>query len=680
MKRVVVTGIGIVSCIGNTLKDVIDSLYNAKSGITFSKEHEELGFRSHVYGKPEINLEEKIDRRVLRFMGDGAAFNHIAMEDAIKDANLSEEQVSNVDTGIIMGSGGPSTKNIVEAAEILKKEKNSKKVGPFRVPRAMSSTNSATLATTFKIKGINYSISSACSTSAHCIGNAYELIQYGKQKLIFAGGGEELDPTLSVLFDAMGALSSKYNQEPEKSSRAYDKDRDGFIISGGAGVLVMEELESALKRSAKIYAEIVGYGANSDGHDMVQPSGEGAVRCMKQSLNGLNSKIDYINTHGTSTPIGDIKEIEAMKDLFKEDMPCFSSTKSLTGHSLGGTGVQEAIYSILMMNNNFICKSANIENLDPEVEGLPIVLETKKDCDLNTLLSNSFGFGGTNASLVFKKFDVKEKINFIPKKIDAQNEFEGKKGIIFGVANDHSCAWGIADGLLEKGAELCITYQNDLLRKRVENLCKSKNVIVLKCDVSQSNDIESVYKEIKNKWGKIDFIVHSVAYSDKNELSGEYVNTSKENFLNTLLISCYSFTEIAQKFSDIINPEGALLTLSYFGSQKVIPNYNVMGVAKAALETSVKYLAVDLGDEKIRVNGISLGPMRTLSGAAIKDARYIYNWTEKNSPLGKSINFQDLSGSSNYLLSKQSSGVTGEIHYVDAGYNVIGMIKPPEKT
>ena len=679
MKRVVVTGIGIVSCIGNTIKDVTDSLYNAKPGITFSKEHEELGFRSHVYGKPEINLEEKIDRRVLRFMGDGAAFNHIAMEDAIKDANLSEEQVSNVETGIIMGSGGPSTRNIVEAAEILKKEKNSKKVGPFRVPRAMSSTNSATLATTFKIKGVNYSISSACSTSAHCVGNAYELIQMGKQKIIFAGGGEELDPTLSVLFDAMGALSSKYNKEPGKSSRAYDKDRDGFIIAGGAGVLVMEELESALKRSAKIYAEIIGYGANSDGHDMVQPSGEGAVRCMKQSLNSLNLKIDYINTHGTSTPIGDIKEIEAMKDLFKEDMPCFSSTKSLTGHSLGGTGVQEAIYSILMMNNNFICKSANVENLDPEVEGLPIVLETKKDCDFNTLLSNSFGFGGTNASLVFKKFDAEEKTNFIPKKIDAENEFQGKKGIIFGVANDHSCAWGIANGLLEKGAELCITYQNDLLKKRVESLCKSKNACVLKCDVSQSNNIENLYKEIKNKWGKIDFIVHSVAYSDKNELSGEYLNTSKENFLNTLLISCYSFTEIAQKFSDIINPQGSLLTLSYFGSQKVIPNYNVMGVAKAALETSVKYLAVDLGDQKIRVNGISLGPMRTLSGAAIKDARYIYNWTEKNSPLGKSIDFQDLSGSSNYLLSDQSSGVTGEIHYVDAGYNVIGMIKPPEK-
>tara|TARA_B100000029_G_scaffold492377_1_gene553609 strand:- start:38142 stop:40187 length:2046 start_codon:yes stop_codon:yes gene_type:complete len=681
LKRVVVTGIGIVSCIGNNVKEVTDSLYNAKSGITFSKEHKDLGFRSHVYGKPDINLEEKIDRRALRFMGDGAAFNHIAMEEAIKDAKLPEDLISNVDTGIIMGSGGPSTRNIVEAAEILKKEKSSKKIGPFRVPRAMSSTNSATLATTFKIKGVNYSISSACSTSAHCIGNAYELIQMGKQKIIFAGGGEELDPTLSVLFDAMGALSSKYNSQPEKSSRAYDKDRDGFIISGGAGVLVLEELESAIKRSVKIYAEIVGYGANSDGHDMVQPSGEGAVRCMKQSLKNFNSKIDYINTHGTSTPIGDIKEIEAMKELFKEDMPVFSSTKSLTGHSLGGTGVQEAIYSILMMNNNFITKSANIQNLDPEVEGLPILLDTKKDCDFNTLLSNSFGFGGTNASLVFKKFDANGKNFFVEKNVNDQKEFEGKKGLIFGVANDHSCAWGIAEGLLKKGAELCVTYQNDLLKKRVENLCSSKNVTqILKCDVSDSNDIDNLYKEIEKEWGEVDFIVHSVAYSDKSELSGDYIDTSKENFLNTLLVSCFSFTEITQKFSNIINKNGSLLTLSYFGSQKVIPNYNVMGIAKAALETSIKYLAVDLGDKNIRVNCISLGPMRTLSGAAIKDARYIYNWTQKNNPLGKNIDFDDLSGSSNYLLSQQSSGVTGEIHYVDAGYNVIGMIKPPKNT
>ena len=681
MKRVVVTGIGIVSCIGNTVKDVTDSLYNAKSGITFSEEYKKLGFRSHIYGKPQINLEEKIDRRALRFMGDGAAFNHIAMEDAIKDANLSEEQISNIDTGIIMGSGGPSTRNIVKAAEILKKEKSSRKVGPFMVPRAMSSTNSATLATTFKIKGINYSISSACSTSAHCIGNAYELIQIGKQKIIFAGGGEELDSTLSVLFDAMGALSSKYNSEPEKASRAYDKDRDGFIISGGAGVLVMEELESALKRSAKIYAEIVGYGANSDGYDMVQPSGEGAVRCMKLSLNNLNLKIDYINTHGTSTPIGDQKEIEAMKTLFKDEMPFFSSTKSLTGHSLGGTGVQEAIYSILMMNNNFICKSANIYNLDSEVEELPIVLETKKDFKFNTILSNSFGFGGTNASLVFEKFDEKKtsSLNQESSFKAQKNIFEGKKGLVFGIANDHSCAWGIAEGLLKNGAELCLTYQNDTLKTRVEKLSKPYGVNkIIKCDVSRSKNLDELYIKLKKDWGSLDFIVHSIAYSDKKELSGDYINTSQENFLNTAMISCYSFTEIARIFSKIINPGGSLLTLTYLGSQKVIPNYNAMGVAKAALEASVKYLAVDLGENDIRVNAISLGPMRTLSGAAIKDARYIYNWYLKNSPLNKNISFADLQGASNYLLSAQSSGVTGEIHYVDSGYNLIGMIKPPK--
>ena len=681
MKRVVVTGIGIVSCIGNTIKDVTDSLYNAKSGITFSEEHKDLGFRSHVYGKPEINLEEKIDRRVLRFMGDGAAFNHIAMEDAINDANLSEDLVSNVDTGIIMGSGGPSTRNIVEAAEILKKEKNSKKVGPFRVPKAMSSTNSATLATTFKIKGINYSISSACSTSAHCIGNAYELIQIGKQKIIFAGGGEELDSTLSVLFDAMGALSSKYNSEPEKSSRAYDRDRDGFIISGGAGVLVLEELENALGRSAKIYAEIVGYGANSDGYDMVQPSGEGAVRCMQKATENVGYKIDYINTHGTSTQVGDIKEIEAMKIFFKDKMPFFSSTKSLTGHSLGGTGVQEAIYSILMMKNNFISKSANIENLDPEVEGLPIVLETKKDFEFDTVLSNSFGFGGTNAALIFKKFDNK-KVTTLKKESSFKIKkklFDGKKGIVFGIANDHSCAWGIAEGLLKDGAELCLTYQNDNLKRRVENLSTKYGVDkIINCDVSNSDEIEKLYVKLKKDWGSLDFIVHSIAYSDKSELSGDYINTSQKNFLNTLLISCYSFTEIARKFSNIINSGGTLLTLTYFGSQKVVPNYNVMGIAKAALESSVKYLAVDLGDRNIRVNSISLGPMRTLSGAAIKDARYIYNWSSKNSPLNRSVSFKDLQGASNYLLSGQSSGVTGEIHYVDVGYNLIGMIKPPK--
>ena len=405
MKRVVVTGIGIVSCIGNTIKDVTDSLYNAKSGITFSEEYEKLGFRSHVYGKPQINLEEKIDRKALRFMGDGAAFNHISMEEAIRDAKLSENQVSNIETGIIMGSGGPSTKNIVQASETLK-IKGAKKVSPFMVPRAMSSTNSATLATYFKIKGVNYSISSACSTSAHCIGNAYELIQMGKQNIMFAGGGEELHWTMSILFDAMGALSSKYNETPHLASRAYDTNRDGFVISGGGGTIVLEELEHAKARGAKIYAEITGYGATSDGHDMVQPSGEGAVRCMNQALKTMDGEIDYINSHGTSTPIGDLKELEAIKKVFPNKSPHISSTKSLTGHSLGATGVHETIYSLLMLNNNFLCGSANISDLDESAKEHNILIETINKKDIQNVISNSFGFGGTNATLGFSKINA----------------------------------------------------------------------------------------------------------------------------------------------------------------------------------------------------------------------------------------------------------------------------------
>ena len=403
MKRVVVTGIGIVSCIGNTIKDVTDSLYKAKSGITFSKEHEELGFKSHVYGKPEINLKEKIDRRVLRFMGDGAAFNHIAMEDAIKDANLSDDLVSNVDTGIIMGSGGPSTRNIVEAAEILKKEKSSKKVGPFRVPRAMSSTNSATLATTFKIKGVNYSISSACSTSAHCIGVGMEQIILGKQKVMIVGGAEAEHWGMTSLFDAMGALSTKYNDKPEESSRAFDSDRDGFVIAAGGGCLVLEELEHAKSRGAKIYAEIKGYAATSDGHDMVSPSGEGAYRCMQGAWKMVeNNKIDYINAHGTSTPVGDIIEINAIKSLFQDEIPYISSTKSLAGHSLGAAGVQESIFSLIMLNGNFMTASVNIEKIDEKIKEAPILLANKSQ-SMKRVMTNSFGFGGTNSCIIFEK-------------------------------------------------------------------------------------------------------------------------------------------------------------------------------------------------------------------------------------------------------------------------------------
>ncbi len=403
MNRVVVTGLGIVSCIGNNQSDVIDSLKNLKSGITSAEEYEEFSFRSLVHGKPNIDISNEIDRRLLRFMGDGAAYNYIAMKDAIDDSGLEDSDISNEMTGIIVGSGGPSTQNLFKSSEVGKNS-GSKKIGPFMVPRAMSSTNSATLATPFKIKGVNYSITSACSTSSHCIGNAYELIQMGKQKIVFAGGGEELHWTLSILFDAMGALSSKYNSTPNKSSRAYDADRDGFVIAGGGGTLVLEELEHAKARGAKIYGEITGYGATSDGYDMVQPSGEGAERCMKQALKNIDGKIDYINTHGTSTPIGDVKELEAIKNVFASNIPKMSSTKSLTGHSLGATGVHEAIYSLLMMKNNFISGSANIENLDDSAKDCNILLKTENDVEIEHVMSNSFGFGGTNATLVFSKY------------------------------------------------------------------------------------------------------------------------------------------------------------------------------------------------------------------------------------------------------------------------------------
>src|SRR5689334_9559969 len=405
MRRVVVTGMGIVSSIGNNTQEVVASLREAKSGIVRADKYAELGFRCQVHGAPRLDPEEVIDRRAMRFLGGGAAWNHVAMEQAIRDAALEEAEVSNERTGIIMGSGGPSTRTIVESADVTR-SKGPKRVGPFAVPKAMSSTASATLATWFKIKGVNYSISSACATSNHCIGNATEAVRMGKQDMMFAGGCEELDWTLSVLFDAMGAMSSGFNQTPEKASRAYDADRDGFVIAGGAGVLVLEELEHARARGGRIYAEIAGYGATSDGFDMVAPSGEGAMRCMRMALNGVKVPVDYINPHATSTPIGDIKEIEAIREVFGQKCPPISATKSLTGHSLGAAGAQEAIYSLLMMNSGFICESANIERLDPAFADMPIVREREDNVKLGCVLSNSFGFGGTNASIVLKHPDA----------------------------------------------------------------------------------------------------------------------------------------------------------------------------------------------------------------------------------------------------------------------------------
>ena len=407
MRRAVITGIGIVSSIGSNKEEVRDSLRDGRSGISFAPEYKELGFRSQVHGAPDIDLGEAIDRKLKRFMGDGAAFNYVAMVEAIADSGLEQGDVSNERTGLIMGSGGPSTMNLIQSADTAR-EKSPKRVGPYMVPRAMSSTNSATLATPFGIRGVNYSISSACSTSAHCIGNAAEMIQWDKQDIVFAGGGEELHWSLSVLFDAMPALSSKYNDTPEKASRAFDANRDGFVIAGGGGVVVVEELEHAKARGAKIYAEIAGYGATSDGHDMVQPSGEGAVRCMRMAMSTVDQPIDYINTHGTSTPVGDVKELEAIREVFadRNRIPYFNSTKSLTGHSLGAAGVHESIYSLLMMDSDFICASANIEELEPAADDMPIVLERMDDARINCALSNSFGFGGTNASLVFKRLEA----------------------------------------------------------------------------------------------------------------------------------------------------------------------------------------------------------------------------------------------------------------------------------
>ena len=406
IKRVVVTGMGIVSSIGNNVEEVKNSLINQKSGIVHSPVYKEMGFRSQIHGTVKLNLEEHIDKKQLRFMGAGAAYSVLAMEQAIADSGLTNNEISNPTTGLVAGSGGPSTANLLQSFDIAR-EKGPKRVGPFMVPRCMSSTVSACIATFFKIKGVNFSITSACSTSAHCIGIASDQIKYGNQKIMFAGGGEELDWTLSVLFDAMGAMSSKFNDTPSLASRPYDVDRDGFVIAGGGGMLVLEELEHARARGAKIYGEIAGHCANSDGHDMVAPSGEGAVRCMQQALAGIDQNVDYINAHGTSTPVGDMQELYAIKEVFKncEYIPKLTSTKSLTGHSLGATGVHEAIYTLIMMNNNFISGSSNIITDDPDIGSIEIPRNTINNVDINLALSNSFGFGGTNACLAFSKFN-----------------------------------------------------------------------------------------------------------------------------------------------------------------------------------------------------------------------------------------------------------------------------------
>ncbi len=578
MRRVVVTGLGIVSSIGNSAQEVTASLREAKSGIGRAEDYARLGFRCQVHGAPEINVSEMVDRRALRFHGGGTAWNHVAMDQAIRDAGLEGGDISNERTGIVMGSGGPSTRIIVEAADITR-DKGPKRVGPFAVPKAMSSTASATLATWFGIKGVNYSISSACATSSHCIGNAAEMIQWGKQDVMFAGGCEDLDWTLSVLFDAMGAMSHSFNDTPETASRAYDVTRDGFVIAGGAGVLVLEELEHAKARGARIYGELVGYGATSDGHDMVQPSGEGAVRCMRQALERVDGAVDYINPHATSTPIGDLKEVEALREVFGDNCPPVSATKSLTGHSLGAAGVQEAIYSLLMMQGGFICEirqhhraRSRLRRHADRARAARRRRDQHRAVELLRLRRHQRG-AGVPALRCVMEVSMGEKL------------LSGKRGLVMGVANDHSIAWGIARTLAAHGAELAFTYQGEAFGRRVRPLAESVGAnIVVPCDVEDVATVDAAFDRLAKDWGSIDFVVHAVAFSDRSELKGRYADTSRENFVRTMVISCFSFTEVAKRAAALMTDGGSLLTLTYAGSTRVMPNYNVMGVAKAALE------------------------------------------------------------------------------------------------
>ena len=634
----------------------------------------------------------------MRFHGGGTAWNHVAMDQAIVDSGLAPDEVSNERTGIIMGSGGPSTRTIVEAADIAR-TKGPKRVGPFAVPKAMSSTASATLSTWFKIKGLSYSISSACATSNHCIGAAYEHILADRQDVMFAGGCEELDWTLSVLFDAMGAMSSAYNDTPSRASRAYDKNRDGFVISGGAGVLVLEDYERAKARRAKIYGEIVGYGATSDGHDMVAPSGEGAARCMRQALSRVKVPIDYINPHATSTPIGDLKEIEAVREVFGSGDKCppISATKSLTGHSQGATGAHEAIYSLLMMQNGFISRKRAYRRSRPRFLGYadrafaPRQRKIEGRCSrtLSALAGQTRRSCSSTSTLELQSLPTCDEsrisaplrpLDLIDERAMRSGLMSGKRGLVMGVANDHSIAWGIAKALASEGAELAFTYQNDALGKRVAPLAQELGAAdhVYRCDVEDLASVETMFSELTAAWSSLDFLVHCIGFSDRNELRGRYADTSRENFSRTMVISAFSFTEVAKRAAPLMPSGGAMLTLSFGGSTRVVPNYNVMGVAKAALEASVRYLAADYGPDNIRINAISAGPVRTLAGAGIADARFMFNFQRDHSPLRRTVTIENVGGAAVYLLSNLSEGVTGEVHFVDAGYNIVSMPRPNE--
>ena len=681
MRRVVVTGMGIVSSIGNNTQEVLASLREAKSGIVRAEKYAELGFRSHVHGAPTLDASEAVDRRAMRFLGGGAAWNHVAMEQAIRDAGLEAAEVSNERTGIVMGSGGPSTRTIVEAADTAR-SKGPKRVGPFAVPKAMSSTASATLATWFKIKGVSYSISSACATSNHCIGNAYELIQYGKQDMIFAGGCEELDWTLTVLFDAMGALSSKYNETPAKASRAYDVDRDGFVISAGAGVLVLEELQHAKARGARIYAELAGYGATSDGADMVAPSGEGAARCMRMAIKDVKPPVDYINPHATSTPIGDLKEIEAIREVFRlrRQMPAdlghqiahrtFPRCNRRARGNLFAVDDEQRLH--LRERQHRESRSRFCRHADPART------PRRRDARLRAVeflrvwrhqRLHRVQAAGCVSSL------SETKLKWVcrharPDARQARPDHGGRQRSLDRLGHRQDACGARSEPCVHlpgRGAGETRQAAGDVGQSPIS--C---------CHATSRTSPRSMRssRRLGGRWGTLDFLVHAIAFSDKTQLTGRYADTTRENFLRTMLISCFAFTEAAKRAAALMPNGGAMLTLTYNGGGRAMPNYNAMGPAKAALESSVRYLAVDYGPQAIRVNAISAGPIRTLAGAGIGDARMMFAFQQRHSPLHRGVTLDDLGGAGLYLLSDLSTGVTGEIHFVDSGYNVIAMPHP----
>jgi 3-oxoacyl-[acyl-carrier-protein] synthase-1 len=662
MRRVVVTGIGIVSPIGNNADEVLDSLRAGRSGIEFVPEMAEHGFRSQVAGTIKLDPAQHVDKRRMRFMGPGAAYAHIAMEQAIADAGLSEEEVSHERTGVIAGSGGPSTSAQFAANTSVVQTGSTKRIGPFAVPKAMCSTVSANLATAFRIRGMSYSITSACSTSLHCIGAAAEQIMMGRQDVMFAGGGEELDWTLSCLFDAMGAMSSRFNDDPQRASRAFDQDRDGFVIAGGGGIVVLEDRDRAIARGARIYAEVTGFAATSDGHDMVAPRARGASapcararHAARRAARQLHQRPWHLDARG------DVSEVGGGAPAFRRRPPAHQLHQDDDRPQPGRDRRAEAIYCLLMLRHDFHRALDQRETADPATGG-------------RDRHADGGERGPRHGDDELIRLRRHQRLDAAEQARGLSMDLSGKRALVMGVANDHSIAWGIAKALHGAGAELAFTYQGEAFGRRVQPLAASVGSdLLVDVDVTDDASLDRAFGGIQERWGGLDILVHAIAFARKDELQGRFVDTSREGFQTALTISCYSLIEVARRARPLMAQGGTILTLTYQGSNRVTPHYNVMGVAKAALESAVRYLANDLGPEGIRVNAISPGPMKTLAGAAIGGARRTFRHTEANSPLRANATLDAIGGTAVWLCSEAGRCTTGEVVRVDGGYHVLGM-------